>query len=96
LDRPPVCGVIFGVYEQNTVRASHCSGDCDRELLLDVLGVDGEDLDLFVGMVVTSGVSLLELNGDSRVVVTRVFHKETLDLVELALFHGNPFGLVLG
>ena len=36
--------------------------DNDLELLLNILRIDGENLNLFVSMMVTSGVSLLKLH----------------------------------
>jgi hypothetical protein len=68
----------------------------DVENFKGIVRVDGHELDFFVGMVFTSAVCHLKLNGSGEVIPTIPLHLVAFDFVELACGEVRPVGLVYG
>lgn len=79
LDGSLVVRVVEGIDELDLIEVAHRVGHRDRVLFLHVLGVDRQDLHLFVCVVMAGSVSLLKLYRNSVVVVAAVLQHEALD-----------------
>ena len=80
----------MGVHELELELTAVSTLDSDVESLLDILGVDLQDLNLTNSLRMASCVSLLELNRDGVMIIASVLDQEALDLVVLASDQGDP------